>query len=190
MQYFKDKSSFRDPKGYVLYNNDTVIRAITDKGLEDYKLSKASGFYDDVIKQNKFISFEEVDIKDLDFQGKEQVKLALKSPKLPFISYPYEWTFEQLRKAALLHLDLNLKALNYGLTLCDATAYNIQFIAGEPIFIDILSIEKYQENSPWLAQQQFIDQFLNPLLIWAYACLLYTSPSPRDLSTSRMPSSA
>ena len=24
----------------------------------------------------------------------------------------------------------------------------------------------------------------------SYACLLYTSPSPRDLSTSRMPSSA
>ena len=24
----------------------------------------------------------------------------------------------------------------------------------------------------------------------AFACLLYTSPSPRDLSTSRMPSSA
>ena len=27
-------------------------------------------------------------------------------------------------------------------------------------------------------------------LIHAYTCLLYTSPSPRDLSTSRMPSSA
>ena len=25
---------------------------------------------------------------------------------------------------------------------------------------------------------------------WIYICLLYTSPSPRDLSTSRMPSSA
>ena len=25
---------------------------------------------------------------------------------------------------------------------------------------------------------------------WELACLLYTSPSPRDLSTSRMPSSA
>ena len=25
---------------------------------------------------------------------------------------------------------------------------------------------------------------------WSSACLLYTSPSPRDLSTSRMPSSA
>ena len=28
------------------------------------------------------------------------------------------------------------------------------------------------------------------LLVGAYTCLLYTSPSPRDLSTSRMPSSA
>ena len=27
-------------------------------------------------------------------------------------------------------------------------------------------------------------------MTWFYICLLYTSPSPRDLSTSRMPSSA
>ena len=27
-------------------------------------------------------------------------------------------------------------------------------------------------------------------IYWCTACLLYTSPSPRDLSTSRMPSSA
>ena len=26
--------------------------------------------------------------------------------------------------------------------------------------------------------------------LWHWCCLLYTSPSPRDLSTSRMPSSA
>ena len=30
----------------------------------------------------------------------------------------------------------------------------------------------------------------NPDHGWSDACLLYTSPSPRDLSTSRMPSSA
>ena len=33
----------------------------------------------------------------------------------------------------------------------------------------------------------FLDENGNPLY---YCCLLYTSPSPRDLSTSRMPSSA
>ena len=31
---------------------------------------------------------------------------------------------------------------------------------------------------------------MNTALNGVYACLLYTSPSPRDLSTSRMPSSA
>ena len=31
---------------------------------------------------------------------------------------------------------------------------------------------------------------LPPTVIGFYFCLLYTSPSPRDLSTSRMPSSA
>ena len=34
-----------------------------------------------------------------------------------------------------------------------------------------------------------LNQFLNGLSLHA-SCLLYTSPSPRDLSTSRMPSSA
>ena len=36
-----------------------------------------------------------------------------------------------------------------------------------------------------LTQNQF-----DALVSWTYNCLLYTSPSPRDLSTSRMPSSA
>ena len=31
---------------------------------------------------------------------------------------------------------------------------------------------------------------ISTLTEWGYPCLLYTSPSPRDLSTSRMPSSA
>ena len=31
---------------------------------------------------------------------------------------------------------------------------------------------------------------IKPVFSTLYACLLYTSPSPRDLSTSRMPSSA
>ena len=38
------------------------------------------------------------------------------------------------------------------------------------------------------AQAQNLDQLLDQ--VKAGACLLYTSPSPRDLSTYRMPSSA
>ena len=48
------------------------------------------------------------------------------------------------------------------------------------------------------ASNQFLDTALGSLVdvpgfksdAWYLPCLLYTSPSPRDLSTSRMPSSA
>ena len=56
----------------------------------------------------------------------------------------------------------------------------------------------YQHNENWLYDivwyniKKFIENgsIGEPQLIFIDACLLYTSPSPRDLSTSRMPSSA
>ena len=42
-------------------------------------------------------------------------------------------------------------------------------------------------ESKWYERQQNLNQLNN---IYRRLCLLYTSPSPRDLSTSRMPSSA
>ena len=41
-----------------------------------------------------------------------------------------------------------------------------------------------------IASRENSDAALRPYLVVTYTCLLYTSPSPRDLSTSRMPSSA
>ena len=43
------------------------------------------------------------------------------------------------------------------------------------------------------ARAQHFNTLIKPALaqsMWVLCCLLYTSPSPRDLSTSRMPSSA
>ena len=47
-------------------------------------------------------------------------------------------------------------------------------------------------QGPWYDKFpfDFFAQILNPKKIQDSYCLLYTSPSPRDLSTSRMPSSA
>ena len=55
-----------------------------------------------------------------------------------------------------------------------------------------------KQNNNWipLAAMKYIAKFLDMPYIKVYevatfyTCLLYTSPSPRDLSTSRMPSSA
>ena len=70
--------------------------------------------------------------------------------KIDYISYPYEWGFYQLKSAALFHLDFQLYLLNKNVKLIDSSAYNIQFINHKPVFIDVLSLEKYQkENTGW-----------------------------------------
>ena len=47
-----------------------------------------------------------------------------------------------------------------------------------------LEVESFESSTSEL------DTFIVAKIINAKTCLLYTSPSPRDLSTSRMPSSA
>ena len=82
-----------------------------------------------------------------------------------FISYPYEWSFGQLKDAALLTLELQERALAKGLTLRDASAYNIQFDGGGPVFIDTLSFEPRKDGAPWVAYRQFCEHFLVPLAL-------------------------
>jgi ribosomal protein L11 methylase PrmA len=87
---------------------------------------------------------------------------------LDFISYPYEWSFSQLKEAALLTLELQSRALDAGMRLKDASAYNIQFDAGRPLLIDTLSFEVAEATEPWPAYRQFCEHFLAPLALMAY----------------------
>src|SRR5262249_54457679 len=76
-----------------------------------------------------------------------------------------EWSFSQLQDAALLTLDVQRSALAFGMSLKDCSAYNIQFRAGQPVFIDTLSFETYREGEPWVAYRQFCQHFLAPLAL-------------------------
>jgi ribosomal protein L11 methylase PrmA len=87
---------------------------------------------------------------------------------VPFISYPYEWSFGQLKDAALATLTIQNRALKLGMSLKDASAYNIQFFKGRPTLIDTLSFEIYKEGEPWVAYRQFCQHFLAPLALMAY----------------------
>jgi ribosomal protein L11 methylase PrmA len=113
---------------------------------------------------------------------------------IPFISYPYEWSFNQLKDAALVTLQIQKMALKYGMCLKDASAYNIQFRNGKPILIDILSFEKYQEGKPWVAYKQFCEHFLAPLALMAYKDIrlnqllkIYIDGIPLNLATKLLP---
>ncbi len=158
----KDGSSFRDPSGFIFYRNEEVYRQINQLYKQDYDLLFSSGLYENLVSKGKLIPHLEVDISAP--QPKSFYKI-IKPKQIPFISYPYEWSFSQLRDAALLTLNIQKVALNFGMTLKDASAYNIQFIDGHPIFIDTLSFTRYFDGNPWVAYRQFCQHFIAPLAL-------------------------
>lgn len=115
-----------------------------------------SGLAEKLTRESLLIPFQPVDDR------------LIKSQKIPFVSYPYEWTFSQLKDAALATLKIQKISLEYGLSLKDASAYNIQFFLGKLVLIDLFSFEKYQEGAPWVAYRQFCQHFLAPLVLIAY----------------------
>ncbi len=154
-----ETSSFRDPSGFIFYNNNSVYRQINLNYKDNYDFLMASKLYKTLTNQNLLIRHQEVKASS----SPSTVYKTIQVEKIPFISYPYEWCFSQLKDAALLTLQIQKIALNYGMSLKDASAYNIQFLDGKPIFIDTLSFEKKKEDAPWVAYRQFCQHFLAPL---------------------------
>lgn len=130
----------------------------------DFERVTATGLFTRLIERGALIPHTPVDRAVLGEAG-AGASLVLEHPKLPFVSYPYEWTFGALQAAALLHLDIQLEALQHRVALSDASAYNVQFLGAEPLFIDTLSFRPYAEGSYWVGHRQFCEQFLVPLLL-------------------------
>lgn len=122
-----------------------------------------SGLYESLVAQSRLVRHEEV---ESEAPGAYK---TLRPRVIPYVSYPYEWCFSQLRDAALLTLDIQLTSLSFGMTLKDASAYNVQFIGHRPVFIDTLSFEVYEDGSPWVAYRQFCQHFLAPLALMSHA---------------------
>jgi len=159
-----DPASFRDPCGFVFRQDDVLYRQVNERYREDYDLLMGSGLYAELVASGLMVSHEEAMADDAEFGAYK----ILEPAEVPFISYPYEWCFSQLKDAALLTLDIQERALAYGMSLKDASAFNIQFVNGRPVFIDTISFERYQEGSPWVAYRQFCMHFLAPLALMSY----------------------
>ena len=161
----EEKGSFRDPAGKVFYFKDRVFRMLSSSGKERFQFVSQNNILKQSIEKKYLISTKILDNKDKFNIGLKDENLILEHEKIPYISYPYEWSFSQLKKAAIFHLDFQLFLLELDATLIDASAYNIQFIGNNPIFIDVLSISKYQDGQTWNGHKQFCENFLNPLVL-------------------------
>lgn len=161
----REKSSFRDNSGFLFFKNDQLYRQVNNTYKEHYDLLMQSGLYDELMNQESIIPHEEVEIEN---HNDPNVYRIIKPENVPFISYPYEWCFSQLKIAALTTLSIQKIALNYGMILKDASAYNIQFKNNAALLIDTLSFEKYVEGEPWVAYKQYCQHFLGPLALMSY----------------------
>lgn len=161
-------SSFRDISGYIFCEDNIIYRCINKSYREHYDYLMSSGLYSLLISNQYLVSHNEIeDISRFNINQADVYKI-IKPYQLPFVSYPYEWSFTQLKEAAVLTLKIQLEALKFNMMLKDATAFNIQFHCGKPVFIDTLSFEKYEEGSVWQAYSQFCRHFLAPLSLTAY----------------------
>lgn len=153
----REFSSFRDNSGYVYFENNQVYRLILYENIINFEYFISSGLSKHLINSNLVIDFQITE----DNQTNKKVFVE----KIPIISYPAEWSFSMLKDAALLTINIQLIALSFGMTLKDASAYNIQFYKGKPIFIDLTSFEISKTDDPWVAYHQFCKHFLAPLAL-------------------------
>lgn len=166
----------------MFYKKGKVFRQINSCYEENYELLMNSGLYKNLVKEKSLVPHRDVK------------KRIIEAEKISFISYPYEWCFSQLKEAALLTLKIQKTAMEYGMSLKDASAYNVQFIGTRPIFIDTLSFEKYRQGEAWVAYRQFCRHFLAPLALMAGVdgrmgrmLSVYLDGIPLDLASRLLP---
>jgi hypothetical protein len=163
-----EPGSFRDPDSRVYLTEDgAVLRALSAAGWEDWLALEASDTFAELTKDGRLIGTSEAN-------GVRPASVpagcagVLRHERVPFVSYPYEWTFGMLRDAALLHLDILDRCLGESLILKDSSPYNVQWRGTDPVHIDVGSFERLREDEPWVGYRQFCELFLYPLMLQAY----------------------
>jgi hypothetical protein len=156
-------ASFRDPSGFVFLRDGVLHRRVNRRYERHWTALHESGLFAELVRRGLLVGHEQVERFDAG-----EALATLRPDLVPCVSYPYEWCFSQLRDAALATLEIQRTALRHGMTLKDASAFNVQFRAGRPVWIDTLSFEVYQEGRPWLPYRQFCEHFLAPLALIAH----------------------
>ncbi len=157
--------SFRDPSGQVFSRNGKIYRSIFEHGVKEFVAARDAGIFSKLITDGLLVSHEEVDFGDWAPKG---TVLCLTHPRIPMVSYPWEWPFSLLKDAALIHLDAMEALIPLGFWLRDASAFNAQFDGDKVCLIDTLSVGRRVPDSPWVAYGQFCSHFLAPLALAAY----------------------
>jgi len=170
-----EPGSYRDANGRIFYFRDGIYRGLSEKSFDDWKKLSSTNLFSRSVEEGKIVGTELVDPKNSSIPGEFVRNWAaiLKHQTIPFISYPYEWSFNMLKDAALLHIELLTGALDEEMILKDSSSFNVQWLGTSPIFIDITSFAKLSPGEAWVGYRQFCQLFLYPLLLQSYKDVNY-----------------
>ncbi len=188
-------ASFRDPSGFVFERGGELFRQVNAAYSPHYDQLMSSRLYERLTEAGRLVPHEESPVHPAEPGGNGTAPARVLRPRrVPFISYPSEWCFSQLQDAALLTLAIERDAVEHGMTLKDASAFNIAFEGARPVFIDTLSFERYSAGEPWVAYGQFCRHFLAPLALASYRDIRlvqllgrYLDGIPLDLAAGLLP---
>jgi len=184
-------ASFRDNSGVVFKKDGYLLRQVNLSYKNDYDFLMCSGLYQELVDKGLLLPHKEVQQEPF---NKNFCYKILMPYQLPFISYPFEWCFSQIKDAALLYLKIQKIAMKFGMSLKDASIYNIQFLKGQPVYIDTLSFEIYKKGDIFKPYKQFCQHFVAPLALMKYSSLSlnkllvsYIDGVPLSIASSILP---
>jgi hypothetical protein len=164
-----EPGSYRDRDGRVFYDPaGGICRSLSTRALAEWEIVSKTKFFRQAIEDGRIVATHRLNEIPPSLQESDAWAGALTHQRVPFVTYPFEWSFSMLQDAALLHLDLLQSALDEDITLKDGTAYNVQWFGTQPAFIDVVSFERLVAGKPWAGYRQFCQTFLYPLLLQAY----------------------
>ncbi|MBI2212517.1 MAG: methyltransferase [Acidobacteria bacterium] len=160
-----DPGSFRDRSSRVVRHDGRVLRVLSEQGKEDWEALRSTRFFARAMEQRRIVATSPAADGDAVLSALPGWSAVLEHERVPFVSYPYEWSFGMLREAALLQLELLLEALEEGFTIKDSSPYNVQWQGARPLFVDVGSFERLAPGEPWVGYLQFCQLYLYPLLL-------------------------
>lgn len=163
-----EPGSFRDRTARVFYSGDGVYRGLSAQALKEWEALSATRFWKDQSAKGRVVGTTRVAESEAASLATDGFAGVLRHEAVPFVSYPYEWSFGMLKDAALSQLEILDAALAEEFILKDASAFNSQWIGARPVFIDIASFERLAPGEPWAGYRQFCQMFLYPLMLQAY----------------------
>src|ERR1051325_9679099 len=104
-------ASFRDPSGFLFSRDGVLYRQVNRKYEQEYARLMESGLYEKLVKAGLLISHLEADEAPAEPEAAYKI---IQPERVPFLSYPYEWSFGQLRDAALATLSIQKRRLKIG----------------------------------------------------------------------------